>query len=58
MQVGKFNNARYPNLENGGYIAGERTYIWLSLISKSLILWQVAIAAFSENNETTVADNY
>jgi hypothetical protein len=33
-------------LENGGYLAGERTYIWLSFISKTMILWQVGGAAF------------
>lgn len=39
LQVGKWSNARYPLLKNGGYLAGERTYQKLSLICKSLILW-------------------
>jgi len=35
------SNTRYPNLENGGYYAGERAYQTLSLIAKSLLLWLV-----------------
>jgi hypothetical protein len=34
-------NARYPELQNGGYYAGERTYQTLSLVAKSLLLWLV-----------------
>ena len=34
-------NQRYPDLQNGGYYAGERTYQTLSLVAKSLLLWLV-----------------
>lgn len=46
-QWGKYDNSKYPLLKNGGYLQGERTYQWLSLITKSLILWQVSSAAFA-----------
>lgn len=35
------SNRRYPDLANGGYYAGERTYQTLSLVAKSLLLWLV-----------------
>ena len=35
------SNTRYPDLPNGGYYAGERTYQTLSLVAKSLLLWLV-----------------
>jgi hypothetical protein len=38
-QWGQYNNELYPLLANGGYLKGERRYQWLSLITKSLILW-------------------
>jgi len=47
-QWGRYENSKYPLLKNGGYLAGERTYIWLSFISKTLIIWQLGGAAFEE----------
>jgi hypothetical protein len=47
LQVWKYNNALYPDLPNGGYLFGEKVYQFLSLFTKSLILWQVSAAAFS-----------
>lgn len=38
-QWGRYDNSKYPLLKNGGYIAGERSYIWLSFISKTVIIW-------------------
>ena len=35
------SSRRYPDLPNGGYYAGERTYQTLSLVAKSLLLWLV-----------------
>lgn len=54
----RYNNDKYPLLKNGGFIAGERTFIWLSFIAKTLLIWQAGIGAFSERRETTVADDY
>ena len=50
-QKGMFDNAKYPLLPNGGYLKGERNYQWLSLIAKTLLLWQIAIAAWNPDNE-------
>jgi len=44
-QIGNFNDDNYPLLKNGGYLHGERTYQLLSLITKTIILWQVSIGA-------------
>jgi len=41
MQIGKWSNARYPSLKNGGYIEGEKTYQMLSIVAKSLLVWLV-----------------
>jgi len=40
-QNGKYDNSLYPNLKNGGYLAGERQYGVLSLVAKSLLIWLV-----------------
>lgn len=40
-QNGKYNNALYPDLKNGGYLAGERQYGILSLVAKTLLVWLV-----------------
>lgn len=59
LQWGPFDDKKYPLLKNGGYIAGERGYILLSFISKSIILWQVGIAAFREkSNRSQVGDDF
>ena len=50
-QKGMFDNAKYPLLPNGGYLKGERNYQWLSLIAKTLLLWQIAGAAWNPDNE-------
>jgi hypothetical protein len=56
-QWGQYNNELYPLLENGGYLKGERRYQWLSLITKSLILWQVSSAAWRrEGNDLVQTD--
>jgi hypothetical protein len=44
-QIGNFNDDNYPLLKNGGYLHGERTYQLLSLITKTIILWQTSIGA-------------
>jgi len=49
-QWGKYNNELYPLLDNGGYLQGERTYIFLSLATKSLILWQVSSGVLRGND--------
>lgn len=38
-QWGRYDNSKYPLIKNGGYIAGERTFIWLSFVSKTIIIW-------------------
>ena len=40
-QIGKWNNALYPDMENGGYYHGEKVYQVLSLVAKSFLIWQV-----------------
>ena len=57
LQVGKYDNRKYK-YPNGGYLHGEKVYIWLSLISKSLILWQCGSSAFRDYRDGTVADAY
>lgn len=42
---GRYNNSLYPELDNGGYLAGERTYGTLSLVSKTLLVWIVIFGA-------------
>jgi len=49
-QWGKYNNDNYPLLDNGGYLQGERTYIFLSLVTKSIILWQVSSGVLRGND--------
>ena len=49
MQVGKFNNSNYPDLNNGGYLYGERVYMILSLSIKSMLLWMMAGAILDPN---------
>lgn len=49
-QWGPFNNEKYPLLPNGGYLRGEGVYQWLSLIAKTILLWQVALAAWSPDD--------
>ena len=51
MQVGKWDNANYPLLDNGGYIRGEKTYQLLSLFTKTLILWQVSSSVMRPGND-------
>ena len=49
-QKGKFKDELYPLLPNGGYLRGEKIYQWLSLIAKTILLWQIAIAAWSPDD--------
>jgi len=49
-QYGKWNDELYPLLPNGGYTRGEKTFLFLSLISKSVILWTIAAAVYSEGD--------
>lgn len=59
LQWGKWSNDRYPLLKNGGYLQGERTYQKLSLFTKSLILWSVALAFMNpEQPYADIGDDY
>jgi len=50
-QNGAWNNELYlPNLKNGGYLYGERTYQILSLTSKSFLVWMIAFAFKDESS--------
>jgi len=51
MQVGKFDNALYPLLPNGGYIQGELQYQALSLFTKTLLTWEVAGVVLQPDSE-------
>ena len=42
-QIGKWNDALYPDMNNGGYYYGEKVYQVLSLVAKSLLIWQMVI---------------
>lgn len=48
-QVGWWADARYPDLDNGGYVFGEKVYQVLSLVAKSLLLWLVIGGANQPN---------
>jgi hypothetical protein len=50
-----FDNAKYPSLSNGGYLKGEQTYIKLSFIAKSLLLWLVLFGAQQPSSSTFVS---
>ncbi len=39
--VSWWNDARWPDVPNGGYLYGEKVYQILSLVAKSLLLWLV-----------------
>lgn len=52
-QNGKYNNALYPDLKNGGYLAGERQYGVLSLVAKSLLVWLVISGSNQPSASTT-----
>lgn len=41
MQVGPWDNKRYPDMTNGGYYFGEKIYQILSLVAKSLLIWLI-----------------
>ena len=51
-QKGKFNNENYPLLKNGGYLLGERRYITLSFLAKSILLWFVFTGTFQPSSYT------
>jgi hypothetical protein len=53
MQNGKYNNALYPDLKNGGYLAGEKQYGTLSLIAKTLLVWLVINGSNQPSTSTT-----
>lgn len=55
-QKGKYNNALYPDLPNGGYLAGEKQYGKLSLIAKTLLVWLV-ITGVQQPSATTTYDS-
>jgi hypothetical protein len=40
-QVGKWNDALYPDMLNGGYYYGEKVYQVLSLVAKTLLIWWI-----------------
>lgn len=44
-QNGKYNNALYPDLPNGGYLEGEKSYGTLSLVAKTILVWLVISGA-------------
>jgi len=58
-QKGKFDNAKYPLLDNGGYLQGELQYMFLSLVSKSILAWSVAGAVMGPESDvySTIDDN-
>lgn len=60
MQIGKWNNDNYPLLDNGGYLRGEKTYQLLSLVTKTLILWQIASTVMRPGNDAwaDAVENY
>lgn len=39
--IGWWSDARWPDVDNGGYLFGEKVYQVLSLVAKSLLLWLV-----------------
>ena len=51
-QNGQYDNSLYPNLKNGGYIAGEKRYGLLSLVAKTMLVWLV-ISGSSQPTEYT-----
>lgn len=54
-QSGKYDNSLYPLLQNGGYLKGERTYITLSWVAKSLLLWLVLNGSNQPSSYTETA---
>jgi hypothetical protein len=54
-QLGDFNNANYPLLKNGGYLHGERSYIKLSFLAKSFLLWLVFTGTMQPSEYTNTA---
>ena len=52
-QNGRYNNALYPDLKNGGYIAGEKMYGFLSLVAKTMLVWLV-ISGSNQPSSSTV----
>lgn len=60
-QNGSYNNELYqPELKNGGYLYGERVYIYLSFVSKSVLLYMVCFAYIDESFDywKTLGSNY
>jgi hypothetical protein len=49
-QKGNFDNAKYPLLKNGGYLHGERQYITLSFLAKTVLLWLVFFGTLQETD--------
>jgi hypothetical protein len=53
LQWGSWNNSLYANLDNGGYLYGEKIYQILSLSAKTILVWQITLAFMDPNS-----DNY
>jgi len=45
-QIGKWSDDLYPDMLRGGYYYGEKVYQVLSLVAKTLLIWQIIAGTF------------
>lgn len=56
-QIGKWSDALYPDMRNGGYYYGEKVYQILSLAAKSVLIWWIVGGTAQPNSEISATQN-